>query len=389
MRQESVNPTAVPSFDSVDELVLGMKNRDNYREQSLYPRYGNVSLAEAEEAASEFARVEPDELLLYTSGMAALTSALEVSLGDRLAKGATLACTPALYSQTSEYIQNTLQDRGVKVVYFDPQNKDSIDIRLFNSQPDVILAETVGNSPRVPVIDTEYLMKVGNSLESNPIVVLDNTLPLSTGLPLGEQIKADDKVVVVESGTKAYTANTEMSGMLYSKNHDILKDAKALRCSSGNLPGVASLNRICELLPSNIGQFDDRNMRLYENAASLAMYLTIAQDEGAPFKVNHPGIKSHPDHAYSSYFLHRGTSPVLFLEVDYDYSNQIDITRKLWDSEEVRENAELGQSFGFDTARILPDLESPAIRIASGANTDVHALGMALVRASMKIKKDS
>jgi cystathionine beta-lyase/cystathionine gamma-synthase len=118
MSHEVFKDTSVPCFDSVDELIAGLNNRDNYREQSLYPRDGNVSLAEAEAAASKFARVESDELLLYTSGMAALTSALEVSLEDKIAKGATLACPPQLYSQTSEYINKTLQNRGVNINLF-------------------------------------------------------------------------------------------------------------------------------------------------------------------------------------------------------------------------------------------------------------------------------
>jgi cystathionine beta-lyase/cystathionine gamma-synthase len=248
---------------------------------------------------------------------------------------------------------------------------------LGGAQPDVVIAETVGNSPKVPVLDVEHLLAVSSNLESDPVVILDNTLPLSTGLPLGEQIDADDKVVVVESGTKAYTANTEMSGLLYSKNQDILEEARALRRSSGNLPGVASVNRIKELLPDSLKEFDDRNEQLYLNAASLAMYLSIAEYQGAPFTVRHPGLHNHRDHVYASYFLPKGASPVLFLEVDLDHG-QFDVTKELWSHEGVREHAELGQSFGFDTARILPDMQRPAIRIASGAKTNVHELGKAL-----------
>ncbi|NDC22285.1 aminotransferase class I/II-fold pyridoxal phosphate-dependent enzyme [bacterium] len=384
MSIESRN-NSVPSFESVDSLIRGINNRDNYRENSLYPRDGNVSLGEAEAEASKFARVNEDEILLYSSGMAAVTSALEIALEDKLAKGAVLACPPALYSQTNEFIQKNLRNRGVEIRCFNPQDKDNIEHNLGYAQPEVIFAETVGNSPNVPVLDVEHLLAVCNSLEKEPIVILDNTLPLSTGLPLGEQLSSENKVIVVESGTKAYTANTELSGFLYSKNEELLSDARALRRSSGNLPGVASVNLITELLPDSLEEFDERNERLFKNAAELALYLSIAEHEGAPFKVVHPGIHSHPDHTYAYNFLPRGASPVLFLKADLEIG-QFDLAKALWDNETVRENAELGQSFGFDTARILPDLHNPSVRIASGAETDVHTLGKALIEAASDIE---
>ena len=384
MSIESRN-TSVPSFESIDDLIRGINNRDNYSEQSLYPRDGNVSLGEAEAAASKFARVESDELLLYTSGMAAVTSALELSLEEKISDGAVLACPPSLYSQTSEYIQKNLRNRGVEVRCFNPQDKDNIEHNLGYAQPEVIFAETVGNTPNIPVLDVEHLFAVCKQLEKEPIVILDNTLPLSTGLPLGEQLSPEDKVIVVESGTKAYTANNELSGFLYSKNQELLCAARALRRSTGNLPGVASVNLINELLPDSVEEFDERNERLYKKAAELALYLSVAQYEGAPFEVVHPGVHTHRDHVYASHFLPRGASPVLFLKAGLEIG-QFDLAKALWSNEKVRGNADLGQSFGFDRARILPDLHNPSVRIASGADTDVHELGTALIEAAKNIR---
>ena len=68
----------------------------------------------------------------------------------------------------------------------------------------------------------------------------------------------------------------------------------------------------------------------------------------------------------------------------YVYSAKItqqQILEKLWDHPGVREQASLGQSFGFDEARLVPDEFASTVRIAGGAYTDGKALGEACAEA--------
>jgi cystathionine beta-lyase/cystathionine gamma-synthase len=373
---------AVPTFEDVAALQAGLEEKGHYASQTLYPRDGTDLLTRTEEHISMLARTEPENTLLYTSGMAAVVAAVEVALHHKGSENRVLACPAQLYSQTTEYLANYMSNRGIELVYFNAGSTTHVEQVLETKNPCVVIAETVGNEPTISVLDTEHMIDVAAATRSKPVVVLDNTLPLSTGLKLNEQLVEDDKVIVVESGTKSYTMNAELAGILHSQNPELLCVARALRRTSGTMPGIGSVERIQTLLPETVASFDERNQALYANTGKLALWLQQAEQEGAEFQTIHPQLPSHPNHEFAINKFPNGVSPVLYVRCGWD-SDQFDFTEQLWRHPDVRKHADLGQSFGFDRARILPDQHFPVVRIAGGVHTNVDELGAALYEAAI------
>jgi cystathionine beta-lyase/cystathionine gamma-synthase len=376
-------PETVPCFDTIEALQQGLDAKANFEAVNLYPRDGTAKLSQAESQAAHLARVEHNELLLFNSGMSAVKVAVEVALDEaRSDEAPVLAHSRQLYSQTGNFLNSYIARRGVKLVSFDAGCPESTSHIIEKHRPNVILTETVGNAPDVPLLDVDGFRHTVSESAADPVVILDNTLPLSTALPLGEMLDEEENVLVVESGTKAYTFNTELSGLIYSKNNQLLQAVRQYRRTTGTMPGLGSLDRIHALLPETREAFDTRNHRLFAKTGALALSLYEAEQQGADFIVSHPSLQSHANSEYSDGQYQLGSSPVLFLQCTGG-ADQFTLAQRLWEDQAVRQHAELGQSFGFDRTRILPDEFAPTVRISGGAFTNTDELGPALSRAAL------
>lgn len=376
---------AVPCFGDVTELRAGLEAKQEFAPVDLYPRDGTFQLSDTETKMAHLARADYDKLVLFNSGMSAVKAAVEVAL-DQTTNGETpvLAHSRQLYSQSATFLNNYLQRRGVKLVSFDSGCPRSTGQIIEKYQPNVILTETVGNGPDVPVLDAGSFRSTVAQHSPDSIAILDNTLPLSTALPLGEQLTDDERVLVVESGTKAYTFNTELSGLIYGKNSQLLRAVRQYRRTTGIMPGLASLDRIQTLLPETREAFDERNRRLFAVTGALALSMFEAEQAGADFIVSHPVLPTHENQKLVSKNFPDGATPLLYLQCTGE-SDQFSLAQRLRDNPIVRKHADLGQSFGFDRTRILPDEYCPTVRISGGAYTDTDELGPALRDAALNI----
>ena len=377
---------AVPCFKSVEALQDGLVAKREFMPVDLYPRDGTLQLCELEARVAYLARAEAADLVLFNTGMSAIQAAVEVildrdSLLARGRKAPVLAYSRQPYSQTAKFLGNRMKCRGIKVVSFDCGSTESIRRVIDAHQPDIIFSETVGNGPDVPVLDTAGLRAIIAERLPDSTLILDNTLPLSTALPLAKTLRQDERLLVIESGTKSYTLNNEVAGLVYTRHAGLLKDLRTYRRETGTMPGLGSLDRIGSILPQTRRAFDERNRRLYQNTQDLA--LTLYEPEGAKtdWVVAHPGLPTHRNHKFVKEHYPHGVTPLLFLQCT-GTADQFALARRLWEHPGVREHADLGQSFGFDRARILPREDAPAVRIASGAHTDVAELGKALKEAA-------
>ncbi len=370
----------VPNFESIEALKSGLEKKNAYEQCDLYPRDGQELLGDAEATASQLIGVEPHQTLIFNNGMAATDTAIETGLHHEGAGSESLIASSAiLYSQSGARLQSYAR-LGLHTSKFDSGDQSSIE-RMLDKKPEVVYAETVGNGPGTPVLDYRLLLDATRDDGCSPVVILDNTLPLSTGLPLAEHLTEDDKVIVVESGTKSYTQNAEISGIAYTKHPELLKQFKTLRREKGSIPGVGSTERINLLLPESKRSFDSRNRDLFKNTAILARILEEISIDRKDFHVTNPSLQSHDNFQLANELgLPDGGSPVLFLQPTTP-DTHIDLTQALWQSPEVRQHAELGQSFGFDKTRILYDDRSGTVRISGGADTDAEALGQAFRQA--------
>jgi len=384
MSEQIITEETVPCFESVPALQDGLASKRAFGAIDLYPRDGSVQLCELEERVGRLNGIHGHEVVLFGSGMTAVASAIEVGLNEKSDGSNQLSAVfgNQLYSQTRNY-QSYLRNRGVSVKEFDSGSPDSLKAILKNNQPDLIFCETVSNGPDMPVLDIVELKEELKEAENQPVVVLDNTLPLTTGLDLSDKFDKDDEIIVVESGTKSYTFNNELLGIAYSKNPGYVDALRQYRRTVGAMPGKGDMDTIGALLPETREAFDSRNLRLMRNTGELALRLYEETNGRADFIVTHPSLETHDNHRLASEVFPEGNSPLLYLQCIGE-SDQFDLADRLWSHEGVRENAKLGQSFGFDEARILPDEIARTVRISPGAYTDVEALGDALIEASSR-----
>lgn len=375
---------SVPCFKSVEALQDGLAAKREFLPVDLYPRDGTIELCKLEARVAHLARSKAAELVLFNTGMSAVQAAIEVIL-DReglLARGRApvLAYSRQPYSQTAKFLAKRMKQRGIKVVGFDCGSAGSIKQVISDHQPDIVFAETVGNGPDVPVLDTESLRAIVAKQLPASTLILDNTLPLSTALPLAETFRQGERLLVIESGTKSYTLNSEIMGLIYSAHPGLLKDLRTYRRETGTMPGLGSLDRIGSILPKTKRAFDERNRRLYQNTQDTALAVYEPEAKGTDWAVAHPALPTHRNHQFVKEHYPHGVTPLFFIQCT-GTADQFELARRLWKHPGVRKHADLGQSFGFDRARILPREDAPAVRIAGGAHTNAAELGKAIKEA--------
>jgi cystathionine beta-lyase/cystathionine gamma-synthase len=376
-RQETV-----PSFDSVDDLQHALERKASFEQCDLYPRDGQTALGHVEEIIAEVNGVKSNQAMLFNSGMSAIDTVLEAAVGDRAYQDLKLIHTPVLYSQTYSRLEK-LAKSGVKVLSIGGTQPDDIAEAFERHKPDIFLGETIGNGPGVPVLDVNHLLKLNKEQSRQATILLDNTLPLSTGIDISKKISKNSPVVVIESGTKSYTQNAELSGIAFTKDGALARAIKLARQQKGSNPGVGSAERIKLLLPESRRAFDERNNRIFKNSSVLATILHQIAEERKDFIVSHPNLQGHPGNKIiKRQKIPFGGSPILFLEPkSFSDGDQILLTEEIWENPDVRQHSDLGQSFCFDRTRILYDERFIGVRISAGAETDTGALGEAFKRA--------
>ena len=380
MSDNSTTPN-VPCFDSVEAFREGLKTKKKFEPIDLYPRDGCVLLAEVEARVAELMGLENGKTVAYNSGMSAVANAIDVALEQIQSNRPVLAFSHGMYKQTKCYIERYVRRRGVSIHIFDSGDTTSIH-RLFDElRPDVVVAEAVSNYKNMPVLDVGLTLSLVRASRQKPVLVIDNTLPLSTGLPLAGMIEPYDHVIIVESCTKSYTFNQELLGAASTKHAGLAKSLLNYRRTVGTIPNGASLERIASLLPGTKAAFDERNRRLLNNTEKLALALHEACGRSTELAVSHPAVPEHANHKLYNRDFPVGGTPIFYIESALDY---YELAARLWGHAGVRHHAKLGQSFGYDETRILPDESVGALRIAGGATTDVDKLAPALAEALMQ-----
>lgn len=350
----------VPSFSSVEEARLVLCKKANFEPAEIYPRDGTIELSKLENRISELIGVDSNEALTFNSGMSAIVESIESS---NPTSGTILAHSFQLYTQSKNYI-DSLRRRGVQTIGFDAGDSFAIKTIVEKNKPDIIFSETVANFPDMAVLDLDSLFSLKGK-DYNPLIILDNTLPSPSSLPISEILNdtKDRKVLIVESGTKFYSLNKELLGIIYGRNKELLNALMTRRRMTGSLPGMSSVRTISEVVPNSKSEFDERNRTINKNTHKLAKAFEKVQ--GKDFLVFYPNLKNHPNFNYANAKFPQGSSPVLFLETIGNL-DQYDLAKKIWSNPLIRNYCELGQSFGFDKTRIWPDTNFPIVRIAGG-----------------------
>jgi cystathionine beta-lyase/cystathionine gamma-synthase len=287
---------------------------------------------------------------------------------------------------------------GVAAACFDPGDAGSVDKLFDKGDADVIFAETVSNTPFMPVLNVPHLLeRLREAGDDGPILVLDNTLPLSTGINFEEHLTEEDRVLIVESATKSAMHNSEHLGVAYSANESLIDGFRRHKVTKGLVTSVNANKPILNALEATTPGFHERNRALYESTGILATWVAAAQAAKGmfatpDFDVAFPEVPRHPNYDYAARHLPDGVSPVVFVDrASMQEGAAEEFLKKLEGHPDVQEQLKegqvyFGQSFGFKEATLLYDPNATQIRIAGGYDIDSRALGKALFNALVEIE---
>ncbi len=368
--------STVPSFPDIAAVLAAQEaKRDQTGGVDLYPRDGTQELSELEVRVADMFGIRPGNLLLYGTGMSAVLDALEIS---RPTVGTTILRGYQHYSQAGNYISDDLRSRGVSVFATDPGSIEETEAILKARHPGIVFFETVTNGSGMATLDTKEFLQLPILQQLDPLIILDNTLPTSTGIPLGEIMEVSDRRIIgVESGTKFIGLNEVMCGVAYTYDADLLLRLKKRRQRTGSLLSAAAAVSIRKVMPKTAEGYHLRNMQIFRHTLRLARACLDNQSDGNVFTVVHPNLLSHQGSAYANACSSDGISPVFFIvPTDLGDNSHYQIADKLWGHPVISSLCDLGQSFGFERSRIWPDDNSPVVRISGGIYSPSEQVGL-------------
>ena len=264
--------------DSSDAVRYAQGDRDVY----VYTRYHNPTVHEVEERLALIMGAE--KALLFSSGMAAITSAILT-----IAKaGDEIISTPALYGGTYRFFRDILPHHEIAVRYIEPHAFGDLPA-MVSPRTRLVYLETPTN-PTLGIVDIHALVaatrkaekKTGNHLP----IMADNTFATS----LNQDPFALGVDIIVESATKYLGGHTDiMAGVVGGKKEYIDQVHTQLKYYGGCADPFAAY-----LLVRSLKTFELRVRRQTENAFSLAHFL---EGHKNVLRVLYPGLRSHPQHA--------------------------------------------------------------------------------------------
>lgn len=375
-------PEPLPAVYSTEQELTESLARKGTADpgDGLYPRDGNKLVKKIEGLVSEVTLGSQINNVVLTSGMSVVREACIFASAKKGAEGTrgggfpVIARGRELYSQSIAFF-NKEKDRGIAIAPFDSGDPERISHVIEDKEADVVFAETVANAPAIPVMDIPALLEAVRSMDDPPIVILDHTLPLSTGLDMDRLLQPDDPVLIVESGTKNLMNNSEVLGLVYSPNLDLIEEFRRHKAHSGAVNSIGALLSIVDSLERGIPGFHERNQRVFSSTGSLALALAEAQVEmgaSADFVTTYPTDPLHPNHHLAGSFDSEDfPSPVVFLQSTHLRSDGSSLLARIISHPALREFIEegeigSGQSFGTPKVRILYDKGTPNVRFVGG-----------------------
>ncbi|MEO6454744.1 MAG: PLP-dependent aspartate aminotransferase family protein [Ginsengibacter sp.] len=277
-------------FDNADQ---GMRRFKGEEQGYIYSRWGNPTMAEAEEkiAALESFGVkningEDIELktILHASGMAAISTLLlsKLKTGDKILSHF------SLYGGTQELMDKVLPQLGIEATILDLRDLNKAEESIKNdSKIKLLYLETPAN-PTIQCVDIDELTKLGK--QHNLTVAVDNTF----ATPLLQQPFKYGVDYVFHSTTKFLNGHgTAIGGALVGNDIEFMetKMTKVHRLLGGNSNPFDAF-----LLTQGMKTLEVRMERHCSNATTVAKFL---QEHSSVSKVNYLGLKTHPDYLTS------------------------------------------------------------------------------------------
>jgi len=273
-----VQTTTYRFADSTDALRYAQGDPDVY----VYTRYHNPTVHEAQDRLALM--MGSAEVLLLSSGMAAITSAIlsVAKTGDEILS------TSSLYGGTYRFFRDILPRYGVKVRYVPPGRLEAVR-EMATKKTALVYCETPTN-PTLSIVDIASLVhnvrKASARTRRRIPIILDNTFATI----LNQNPFAFGVDVVVESATKYLGGHTDlMAGVVAGSSRFITGVHTQMKYLGGCADPFAAY-----LLLRSLKTFELRVRKQNANAMALAEFL---EHHPRVKRVLYPGLPSHPDHA--------------------------------------------------------------------------------------------
>jgi cystathionine gamma-synthase len=279
--------------------VLEFMRRKAAKDPALRDEYGRYSNPTARAAEATLAALEGGEqALLFTSGMAAITTTL-LSL---LARGDHLILVEGCYRRTADFARQFLPRWGVDVTFVPPDRPADWEAAV-RPETRVLFAETPSN-PYLRVADLDQLAALARRRGLRTVV--DSTFATPVNLrPLQHGID-----LVVHSATKYLGGHNDLLAGAVIGSRELLTPVTEAR---GVLGGVVSPHD-AYLLRRGLKTLDLRVRRQNESAFRLACFLDA---HPAVRRAHYPGLPGHPDHETAARLL-SGYGGVVSFEIAGD-----------------------------------------------------------------------
>ena len=256
-------PTSIPIYASTTYTYESMAEMDRvFAGESpgyVYTRHGNPTT----DALVDALRTIEDgaAACAYASGMAALHAAL---LCCDLQSGSTVLASQDLYGATTSLLQTILKSFSVNTVTVDFNNLEKVRDAAHETQPRVILAETISN-PLLKVCDIDAGAAIAREVGAR--LIIDNTF----ASPVLCQPLKHGADIVVHSATKFLGGHADSLGGVVISRHQ--SDAASLVRTMKLVGGVLSPFEAHQILRGT-KTLAVRMERHCENAAKLAAHLS-------------------------------------------------------------------------------------------------------------------
>lgn len=271
--------TATYAFADTADLINFMQHKswgDGIVGREEYGRYGNptVKAVESKVAALEGA----EDAVLFSSGMAAITSLLLASLPT----GAHIVMTSDCYRRTRQFCLTFLKRLGIETTIVPTGDYEALEAAIQPKRTRFILSE----SPTNPYLRCVDLARIAEIAKRNRVqTIIDSTF----GTPVNQLPLQYGIDYVVHSATKYLGGHHDLLAGVVAGRKDRIA---ALRDARGVLGGIVD-PQSAYLLERGLKTLGLRVAQQNATAMRVAEYL-----EAHPKieRVWYPGLPSHPDH---------------------------------------------------------------------------------------------
>ena len=271
--------TATYAFADTADLVNFMEQRSlgtSIEGREDYGRYGNptVQSVERKVAALEHA----DDAVLFSSGMAAMTSLLLASLPS----GAHLVMTDDCYRRTRQFCLVFLKRLGIETTVVPMGDYAALEAAIQPRKTRFVISESPTN-PYLRCVDLERLAEIASRHRVQ--TVIDSTF----GTPINQRPLQYGIDYVTHSATKYLGGHHDLlAGVVVGNKARVA----ALRDARGVLGGIVDPQN-AYLLERGLKTLGLRVRQQNETALAVARHL---ENHPRIERVWYPGLPSHPDH---------------------------------------------------------------------------------------------